>query len=372
VAKRCLAFGMKIIVYDPFVSTEQAKKLEVKLLELEEVLRQADFISIHAPLSNETYHLLSEKEFRLMKNGVRIVNCARGGIIDEEALYKSLKQGKTAGCALDVFEKEPPENNPLLELENVIVTPHIGAVTHEAKTNVSIQMAKQVVEFLKGGLVRNAINFPQIEPEILEELKPYINLAEKLGKFQSQLVAGCLQSVKITYTGEMNNYKVKPITLALLKGLLEQVSPERVNYINAPVLAKERGIKVVETKSNQVEDFANLIMLETETPEDKRSVAGTLFGKDDLRIVRIDDYHVDAVPSGYLLVCSNHDKPGVIAHVSTTLAKNKINIADMTVGRKEVGGKAVTMINIDSALSDKVLEELKSSPLIIDAQLVKL
>ena len=372
VAKRALSFGMHPVAHDPFISTEQTRKLEVKLLGLKEVLQQADYISIHAPLSDETYHLLSEKEFKLMKDGVRVINCARGGIIDEVALYKAITKGKVAGCALDVFEKEPPDKNPLLGLEQVIVTPHIGAVTREAKANVAIQIARQVLEALKGGVVQNAVNFPRIEPEILEEIKPYINLAERLGKFQSQLLTDCLQTVKITYIGQMNNYQLKPITVALLKGLLEPIFPERVNYINASILAKERGIKIIETKSSQVEDFANLIMLETQTPAGKRSVAGTLFGKEDPRIVRIDGYHVEAVPAGYLLVCSNHDKPGVIAHISTALSRNKINIAGMTVGRKEIGGKAVTALNIDSSIAAGILKGVKASPLIIEARLVKL
>ncbi len=372
VAKRALSFGMHVVAYDPFASVEQARKLEVKLLGLKELLPEADYISIHAPLSDETYHLLGEKEFKLMKDGVRVVNCARGGIIDEEALYRAIIQGQVAGCALDVFEKEPPHKNPLLGLEQVIVTPHIGAVTHEAKTNVAIQIARQVLEALKGGVVRNAVNFPRLEPEILEALRPYINLAERLGKFQAQLLTDYLQSLKITYIGEMNNYQLQPITVALLKGLLEPIFPERVNYINAPILAKERGIRIIETKSNQVEDFANLIVVETETPAGKRSVAGTLFGKEDLRIVRIDGYHVDAVPAGYLLVCSNHDQPGAIAHVSTILSRNGINIAGMTVGRKEIGGKAVTVINIDNSISVEVLKEVKDHPVIIEARLVKL
>lgn len=372
VAKRAASFGMKIAAHDPFATEEQAKRLEVKLLDLKQLLAEADYISIHAPLSDETHHLLGKSEFKIMKDGVRVINCARGGIIDEEALHKAITKGKVAGCALDVFEKEPPGDNPLLALEQVIATPHIGAVTQEAKTNVSIQIAKQVLAVLRGEIVRNAVNFPQMEPEVLKEIKPYIDLAEKLGHFQSQIVTGCPQSVRITYTGEMNDHQTRPITLALLKGLLEPMFPDRVNYINAPILAAERGIRVVEAKSNLVEDFANLILLETETSEDTRSVAGTLFSKGDPRIVRIDSYHVDAVPSGYLLVCSNHDKPGVIAHVSTTLAENGINIAGMTVGRKDVGGRAVTALNIDDTISDKTLKEVKDSPLIIEARLVKL
>lgn len=242
----------------------------------------------------------------------------------------------------------------------------------KAKTNVAVQIAGQVLEVLKGGVVRNAVNFPRLEPEILEQLKPYVDLAERLGTFQAQLLPGYLQSVKITYTGQMNSYQLQPITVALLKGLLEPIFPERVNYVNAPILARERGIKIIETKSNQVEDFANLIRVETETPGGKRSVAGTLLGREDPRIVRIDGYHVDAVPEGYLLVCSNHDKPGVIAHISTVLSRNGMNIAGMTVGRKEIGGKAVTVINIDNSISVGVLKEVKDNPLIIEARLVKL
>ncbi len=372
VAKRALSFGMRILAYDPFVSLERARKIEVELVGLNELLKRADFITLHATLNDETKHMLGEKEFKLMKDGVRIINCARGGLINEMVLYKYLKVGKVAGCALDVFEKEPPDNNPLIGLDNVIATPHIGASTDEAKSNVSIQIVKQVLGILKGGVIENAVNFPQIEPAVMEEIKPYINLAEKLGKFQSQLVSEPIQTVKISYSGEIVNYQFEPITLALLKGLMEVMSPDRVNYVNASVVAHERGIKVIETKSTEEQDFANLITLEIETASFKKTVAGTLFGKRDPRIVAIDGYHVDAVPSGYLLVCSNHDKPGAIAHISSILSRNKINIAGMTVGRKEKRGKAVTVLNIDSIITSKHLKEIKNSPLIIEVSLIKL
>jgi D-3-phosphoglycerate dehydrogenase len=372
VAKRAVSFGMHVVAYDPFVSKEEAVKKGAKLMPLKEIISTADYISIHTSLTNETYHLIGEKEFRKMKNGVRIINCARGGIIDEKALYKALVKGKVAGCALDVFENEPPDKGPLFDLDQVIVTPHIGAVTHEAKSNVAVQIAQSVMNTLKGEILQNAVNFPHLEPEMLELIRPYINLAEKLGKFQSQTFPGCLKRVRITYTGEMNNYQIKPITVALLKGLLEGAFSERVNYINAPVLAKERGIRVIEAKSNQIEDFANLIKVETETSKYSGSVAGTLFGNEDSRIVRINNNHVDAVPEGYLLVCSNRDRPGAIAHISKVLSRNNINIASMTVGRKKIGGRAVTVLNVDNYISEGILKKIKSNPIIIEARLVEL
>jgi D-3-phosphoglycerate dehydrogenase len=307
-----------------------------------------------------------------MKDGVRIVNCSRGGVIDEKALYGAIKEKKVAGCALDVFEKEPPADNPLLELDELIATPHLGASTQEAQTNVSLQIARQIKRALIENVAENAVNFPCIAPEILKEIQPYITLAEKLGRFQAQMADGNIERLNIAYGGDIADYDTQPFTLSLLKGLLEPTFTGAVNYVNSMFIAQERGIKIAETKSRNVEDFANLIKLEVETNKDRSSAAGTLFSKKDLRIIRINDYHVDASPEGRLLLCENYDKPGAVAHISAVLMDAGINIADMTVGRKEIGGKAVILLNIDGAVSEEVLKKIKSNPIIIQARLLEL
>lgn len=372
VATRALAFGMEVIAHDPFVSVEKAKKLSVRPVSLDELLAQADYITLHLSLTKETHHLIGKEAFAKMKNGVRIINCSRGGIIDEDALYKAIKDRKVAGCALDVFEKEPPAGNPLLELDELIATPHLGASTREAQTNVSLQIARQVGKALTEGIMENAVNFPCVEPAILQEIQPYITLAEKLGRLQAQMVDGNIERLNILYGGEVAEYQVQPLTLSLLKGLLEPIVPGSVNYVNSMFIAEERGIKVTETRSTEVEDFANLIRIEVHTTGGTGSAAGTLFSKRDPRIVRINEYHVDASPDGYLLLCENYDKPGAVAHISAVLTGAGINIANMTVGRKEAGGKAVILLNIDSSLSAGTLEKIRSNRIIIQARLLEL
>ncbi len=372
VAARAAAFGMAVIAYDPFVSMEKAVKLSVKLVTLDKLLAQSDYITLHLSLTKDTKHLLGKDAFAKMKDGVRIVNCSRGGVIDEKALYGAIKEKKVAGCALDVFEKEPPADNPLLELDELIATPHLGASTQEAQTNVSLQIARQIKRALIENVAENAVNFPCIAPEILKEIQPYITLAEKLGRFQAQMADGNIERLNIAYGGDIADYDTQPFTLSLLKGLFEPTFTGAVNYVNSMFIAQERGIKIAETKSRNVEDFANLIKLEVETNKDRSSAAGTLFSKKDLRIIRINDYHVDASPEGRLLLCENYDKPGAVAHISAVLMDAGINIADMTVGRKEIGGKAVILLNIDGAVSEEVLKKIKSNPIIIQARLLEL
>lgn len=372
VAKRALAFGMEVIAYDPFLSLEMAKKLEVKLVELKELLKRADYISVHTPLTDETHHIISDDEFKLMKDGVRIINCARGGIIDEGALLSAIKSGKCAGAALDVFEKEPPVDSPLVGLDCVITTPHLGAATEQAQINVAIDIAKQVADALSNRGIRNAVNMPSVTPEVFKEIQPYIVLAEKMGSLQSQLAEGHLRKVKVKYCGDVIAHELAPITLALIKGLLDPALKETVNYVNAPLIARERGIEVVEAKSTVAFDFTNLITVDSETDKMKSSLSGTLFGKKDPRIVIIDGYHVDAVPTGYMLIVFNEDKPGIIGHLGTILGDNKINIANMTFGRQKKGGKAITVLNIDSLVPSSILEQMKTFDYIQDIKLVKL
>ncbi len=372
VAKRALAFGMEIVAYDPFISEEKLRGLKVKLTHLEDLLKCADYISIHAPLKSETHHLIREQEFRMMKKGVRIINCARGGIIDEDALFRAIKEGRIQGAALDVYEREPAYDTALIELDSVIFTPHLGASTREAQTQVSIQIADQIIDALKGRGVRNAVNLPSFDLEMLEEISPWISLAEKMGSLLCQLLRSPMEKVNITYVGEMNQYKISLITASLLKGLLEPILEEKINYVNALAVVKERGIRLSEIKSDQIEDFTNLMTVEVLTLSGEISTAGTLFSIKDPRIVRIDDYHVDVVPEGNILICFNEDRPGAIAHITGILAEKGINIASMGVGRKRVGGKAMTVLNLDSSISSSLIERIKASPIILEARMVKI
>ncbi len=371
VAKRMLSFGMAVIVSDPFISLEKAEKLGVHLVESKDLFKKADFITVHVPLTEGTKHLIGKEAFSLMKKEVRIINCARGGIIDEAALLEAIKKGKVAGAALDVYEKEPPTDNPLLNLPQVVVSPHLGASTEEAQVGVAVEIAQQIVDAFKGN-VRNAANLPSLEPEVLKGIKPYLVLAEKLGLLQAQLTEGRITDVKVRYSGEVLEYDVTPLTVALVKGLLTPLFQESVNFVNAPVIAQERGMKVIESKSSITEDFTNLILVEVETSKGKSVVSGTIFGKNDPRVVRINDYHVDAVPSGYMLLCFHTDHPGIIGQIGVLLGKNKINIANMTLGRRKIGEEAVTVLNIDSSVSKEVLKEIKKTRYIREIKSVKL
>ncbi len=372
VAKRAQSFGMKVIADDPFLSAEKANKMEVELVSLEELLQRSDFITVHTPLTKETKHLIGAREFDQMKKGVRIVNCARGGIIDEAALEKAIRSGKVAGAALDVFEQEPPKDHPLLKLKQVIATPHLGASTNEAQINVAVDIARQVADVLLDRGIRNAINYPSVDGEVFKVIRPYLKLAESVGALQAQLADGRITNVKIRYSGETTNYDTSPITVALVKGLLTPVLGETVNYVNAQVLAKGRGIKILETKTTEVEEFANSIWTEVRTDKLRSIVEGTLFSKDNPRIVKIDEFYVDAVPKGYMVITFNKDVPGIIGTIGTILGRNGINIAGMTFGRRNQGGRAITVINVDSLVPAEVLRELSSADNVYDARLIVL
>ena len=372
VARRALAFDMDVVAYDPFATEEHARRLEVKLVEIDELLATSDVITLHAPKSKETRRLLDAAAFARMKDGVLLVNCARGGLVDEAALADALRTGKVAGAALDVFETEPPGDSPLLDFDQVIATPHVGATTVEAQTNVAVQIAHQVVEALRGEPPRNALNAPAVDPELAELLGPYIDLAERLGRLVVQLADGRIERLTVTYRGEMNDHDVRPLTTAVLKGILERALTTQVNYVNAPLIAAERGLEVNVVQATELEDFANLITIEAHKSQGVTSVAGTLFSRHAPRIVRLDGYHVDAEPRGHFLITRHLDRPGVIAHVTAILAQNGVNIADMTCGRDAPGGTATMAINIDNPLSDDVLQAVAASPLILSAQIVSL
>lgn len=372
VAKRIMSFGMKILAYDPYLSLDRAKALRIEPVSLSKLLRTADYISLHTPLTKETKHLISDPEIKAMKKGVRIINCARGGIIDEQALLKGLQSGKVAGCALDVFEQEPAVDSPLLKLDNVIATPHIGASTEEAQVNVAIDIAREICDGLMGRGMCNAVNAPCLSPEVAALIKPYVTLAEKMGSLQSQLARGHITGLKIEYRGGIASYDTAPITVACVKGTLQPFMGETVNYVNACVLAKDRGIVIAETKTEEKENFANLISLETKTDKGASIIWGTVFGKSDVRIVKIDKYYVEVHPSGYMLVIRNKDLPGIVGQICNILGQNKINIAEMTFGREKPGGQAITLLNIDSIVPEKVLHKIKNTKNIFDAKLIKL
>lgn len=370
VADRARGLAMKVIAYDPFISLDAVKELGVEPVELDELFARSDFITLHVPKSDNTKKLLGKEEFAKMKTGIRIINCARGGLIDEAALYDAVQEGKVAGAALDVFEKEPPEDSPLLKLKDVICTPHLGASTQEAQENVAVDIAEQIIDFLKTGKIKNAVNAPSVDAETLEKIGPYIDLGEKLGGLMGHLIEGGVKDLKVKYSGEIVKYDLKPVTVSVLRGLLTYFLKEDVNMINAPAIAKERGIEVEETQSNVAQDFASLVHLEVTTDSETRIIEGTIFGRKDARIVRLDDYILEAIPRGNMLVVSNHDSPGVIGKIGITLGNHQINIAGFHLSRITESGKALSIINIDSSVEDNVLEEIKKLKNVIYAKRV--
>jgi len=372
VARRALSFQMKVVAYDPFLSADRAKQIGVELSDLKNLLQRADYVTVHTPLTEETRGMISDEQFKIMKTGVRVINCARGGIIDEKALAKALESGKVAGAALDVFVAEPPKDFTLAKMGQVITTPHLGASTEEAQVNVSIDIAQIVLDVLLNRCIRNAVNMPCVDTEMLKVLQPYLNLAEKLGSLGAQLVEGHVKEVRIKYVGDITSYDTSSLTIAVLKGMLAPILQETVNFVNAPMIAKERGIRVSEMKTADIENFANLITVELETDTTTLGVGGTLFTKTEPRIVKIGNFYVEATPSGYMVVISNKDVPGIIGQVGTLMGKNKINIAGMNFGREKPGGNAITCLNVDSVVPKEVLAQIKACENIYDVKLIKL
>jgi len=372
VAKVAQGMGMNVITYDPYLSEEKVRTLGVKLVELEELIKKSDFITIHTPLTSETKGLINAERIAMMKDGVRIINAARGGIIDEKALYEAIKSGKVAGVALDVFEKEPPEGSPLLELDNVVCTPHLGAATEEAQENVAIAVSEQIVDYLIHGIIRNAVNFPSVPADVLPSLQPYINLAERLGSFLSQKFEGGIEEIIVEYRGEVASLILEPITVAVLKGILTPILEETVNFINALLIAKERGIEVKEITTSESGDYHSMLVVKVKARTKESVVAGVLYGKKEPRIVKIDDFAVEVVPEGEMLVLSNNDKPGVIGNIGTLLGKNNINIARMQFGREKLGGRAISVVSVDTPVSAEILSEIKKLPNVLSVKQIHL
>lgn len=373
VAKLAQGLMMRVIGYDPFLSQENAKNLGIELVSLEEIYRRSDIITLHVPMTKDTKYLICAETFAQMKDGVRIINCARGGIVHEKDLYEALVSKKVAAAALDVFEKEPIDpQNPLLTLDNVIFTPHIGASTTEAQENVALAVAEQVVDYLVKGIIRNAVNIPSVSSDLLPILQPFLNLSEKLGSFLAQILEGGLESVTLEYKGEVGNLSLAPMTVAVLKGLLNPILEEPVNEVNAPIIAKERGIEVKEVKSTDSGNFSSLVVITIRSGGRSTSVAGTLYKKKEPRIVSINGFSLEVIPEGYMLMLTNDDKPGVIGRIGTLLGDNQVNVASMQLGRECPGGKAISMVGIDSLPSEALLESIKKLPHIISVTSIKL
>jgi len=373
VAERARGLHMRILAFDPFVTADGAAKLGVELVSLDELFARADFITIHTPLTAETRGLIDSRAIQKMKRGVRIINCARGGIIVEEDLAAAIREGHVAGAAIDVFAEEPPpSNNPLVGLDQVVCTPHLGASTDEAQINVAVAVAEQMVAFLLRGAVQNAVNVPSLRPEVLAVLRPYLRLGEKLGSLQAQMVTEPPLEVQIGYGGEVTEHDVTPITAAVLRGLLAPFFDSPVNYVNAPHLARQRGTSVTESRKSKATGFVNTIRVQVRTAAGETDVEGTVFGSDTLRIVKINDFFLEAVPEGHILMLHNRDVPGVVGRVGTLLGANNVNIAGLELGRERVGGRAVSLIHVDEPVPDPVLEQLRELPEIISAQLIEL
>jgi len=372
VAKMAQAFGMVTIGYDPYLSAEIAGKNNIKLSDLDEIYKTADFITVHIPKTEETTHMIGEAQIALMKKSVRLINCARGGIIDEPALIKALQDKRIAGAALDVYEAEPPDfQSPLFKLDNCVTTPHLGASTSEAQLNVAIEIAQAVKDALSGAGIRNAANFPSLSFESYKVIEPYLSLAERMGKFSGQLVQGRISAVTITYSGAVAQEKVTAVTMALSHGLLSPILGEGVNTINALNIMKERGITIKEIVSSQEGEYVNAIGLDITTDKEPFSILGTLSSNKQPRIVKINNVYVETVPQGHMLFINNNDKPGIVGAIGTILAAENINIAGITLGRENQQGVAVSVVNVDSEIPEAIIEKLRKTKNILFAKTIK-
>jgi len=362
VAQRAAAFGMRIVAFDPYVPKERAKEMGVELMPtLEALLVQADLITIHLPRTPDTEGLIGERELGLVKEGARLVNTSRGGIVDEQALAKALEDGRLEGAALDVFETEPTTESPLFGFEQVIVTPHLGASTTEAQDKAGTSVAEMVRLALSGEFVPYAVNV-SAGAEVSESIKPYLPLAQKLGALLTGLAQGAVRGVEAQYLGRIADVDTRVLTLAVVKGVLTGVVHEPVSFVNAPIIARERGIAISETRSTVSSDYVNLIHVKVDTDEGPVSVAGTLVGKRNAeRVMQVNDYDIEMAPSRFMLFFTYGDRPGVIGRVGTILGQHEINIATMDVGRPSIGGTALMGLTLDSPVPPDVIEEIRSA-----------
>ena len=372
VAERGLGLKMKVIAYDPYISTDLAAQKGIELVSLDDLFARSDIITIHVPKSKETANLINAAVISKMKDGVMVINCARGGIVDEKALAEACRSGKIRAAAVDVFTQEPPPpENPLLGVENIVCTPHLGAATSEAQENVAIAIAHQIVAYLTEGTIINAINVHSVDSQILATLGPYLNLGQKMGGFFAQTCPFPLKELIIEYQGEVTTYGVAPISSAILVGVLKSYMNEHVNDVNAPLIAKERGITFRESKMTEAADFTSLITLRAKAEGNTHQVAGTLFGNKEPRLVMINAYLVEAIPEGNILLVDSLDEPGVIGNIGTSLGAKKINIGNMQFGRDKKGGKSLCILQLDTIPSADILEELKRLPHVNSVQLIQ-
>jgi D-3-phosphoglycerate dehydrogenase len=361
VADRAVGLKMRVIAYDPYLSDQRALDLGVEKVELEELFRRADFITLHTPLTDKTRNIVNAESLKLMKKSVRLINCARGGLVDEAALFEALSAGRIAGAALDVFVTEPATDSPLFALPNVVCTPHLGASTTEAQENVALQIAEQMSEYLIRGAISNAVNFPSISAEEAPKLKPFVALAEKLGSFAGQLTETGIQQVQVSYEGVVAQMNTRALTSAAIAGLLRPILQD-INVVSAPVVAKDRGIVVEETRREAEGDYESLITLTVTTDRQSRHVSGTVYADGRPRIVNIKGIRMDAEFGPSMIYITNLDKPGFIGKFSSTMGDAGINIATFHVGREAPGGNAVALIEIDGELPPEVLAKVRALP----------
>ena len=367
------AMGMKLLAYDPFISTERAEQLGCRLVDLDLLFRESDYITLHLPKTPETTHLINARTLAVMKPTVRIINCARGGIIDEAALAEALRQGQIGGAALDVYETEPLGESELRQLDkNVILTPHLGASTEEAQVNVAIDVAEQIRDVLLGLPARSAVNIPGLRPEVLQQLRPYLQLAETLGNLVGQLAGGRVQELTVRLQGDIASGDSQPIMIATLKGLLSNALQERVNYVNAAIEAKERGIHVIETRDANIRDYTGSLRISAKGNLGEHAVTGVLLGGSEIRVTDIDDFPINVPPTQHMLFTLHRDMPGIIGKLGSLLGSFNVNIASMQVGRKIVRGDAVMVLSLDDPLPEGILAEITKLEGIRDAYTVNL
>ncbi len=372
VADRAKGMKMKVIVYDPYLKPETLEQLDLEPVSFDELLQRADYVTIHTPRTDETTNMINKQTISKMKKGALLINCARGGIVNEDDLYNALESGHLAGAALDVFGSEPPGEIKLMNLPNFICTPHLGASTQEAQDNVAKDVANQIVAYLLHGTVKNAVNVPSVSAELMNILRPFATLVEKMGSFQTQLIDSGIEKVQIEYSGKVTEYDVTPLTTAMLKGLLTPILKDDVNFINASMIATKRGIKVIESKTTTSEDFTSLIVLRVKSMEGENVLSGTIFGKTFPRILRINDFYLEAIPEGHNLLIHNRDVPGVIGSIATHLGNHNINIAQMAVSQEKAEKQNVILLSIDMPVNDKILEELRGLENIFSVRRIEL
>lgn len=376
VARRARAFDMNVIGFDPVVTEDAAREMRVDLVSLEQAWKRADYITVHVPLNDKTKNLIDARSIALMKPGVRIVNCARGGIIDEKALAEAIKAKKIAGAALDVFEEEPPKNSPLFELDEVTLTPHLGASTVEAQENVGIESAQLLMSFLTTGTIKNAVNAPALDAPAMARIEPFRNLAARIGSLHAQLLDGKLKKVSVTYAGEAfgdeRSRSRQVLRLAALEGFFRHYLSSPVNSVSVPHFAKEHGIQLEESTSSDTEGFVNLLTVKVETTKGQRRISGAIFGERSPRIVNIDGHSMDTLPEGHMIFFANDDRPGMLGMVGTLLGSNKVNIASVSMGRDKTGGTALACLNVDGAAPQAVIDELGNAKGILWAKQVAL